>query len=48
YRQKKDHDRDEILRNIHFHVLRIKNDELEDINKVLGRIEEFISIISDL
>jgi len=45
YQVESDQKRDEILRSMNFNILRIKNDELNDIDKVIEKIETYIKTI---
>ena len=42
FQKEYDHNRDEILRNKNLRVLRIKNDECLDIDRVLKKVEQYI------
>jgi very-short-patch-repair endonuclease len=42
FRKTRDNDRDEILRSLNLNVLRIRNEELKNINVVMDKIKSFI------
>jgi very-short-patch-repair endonuclease len=42
FRKSRDDDRDEILRSLNFNVLRLKNEEIDNINLVMDKIKSFI------
>jgi very-short-patch-repair endonuclease len=42
YQKNRDYNRDEILRALNLNILRIKNDELKDMEKVMDKIKTFL------
>lgn len=42
YQKKRDHHRDEILKALNLKILRIENEELEDLDKVVNKIKTFM------